>query len=276
MTKNNGRTLGQVIMVLVILLIIVNIPIGYYGRLLNGNTSAPPPVISAEGQPLRLTHVNPTTQSQLPFAGYLLWWFVGGGALVGVSFLAWRVIAQSQPDLPQGFLSSQISQAITYQAQITHLLQTTTTPHNQAQHAQLAEQLAAWVMMLQTLSQHLTKLQQDPLWQQDLAAVPRTIATLQRRLPHETNPMLREQLTHSLHNHQQQLILLAGLQNSIQQTEAQIANTLALLGTMYAQLLTTQSTHQTADYSRLTTDVTEEVARLQDRLEALQEVKAGR
>ncbi len=48
---------------------------------------------------------------------------------------------------------------------------------------------------------------------------------------------------------------------------------MALLGTIYSQLLTQQSTSHVTDYQRLTHQAGEEVACLQDYLEALQEVK---
>jgi uncharacterized protein YoxC len=53
-------------------------------------------------------------------------------------------------------------------------------------------------------------------------------------------------------------------------------STLASMGTIYSQLLTSQSADHVADYSRLSEDVNEEVRTLQDQLEALEEVKLGR
>ena len=55
----------------------------------------------------------------------------------------------------------------------------------------------------------------------------------------------------------------------------QIESTVSMLGTIYSQVLTGQSTSEVADYSQLSTEVDEEVRLLQDYLEALREVKLG-
>ena len=57
--------------------------------------------------------------------------------------------------------------------------------------------------------------------------------------------------------------------------EHDVAHALSALGTIYSQLLTSQSTDHVADYSRLSAEADEEVRTLQDHLEALEEVKPG-
>jgi hypothetical protein len=71
------------------------------------------------------------------------------------------------------------------------------------------------------------------------------------------------------------LVALETLQNTIKRAEIQIESTVSRLGTIYSQLLTSQSTSQVADYSRLAENVDEEVQVLQEQLEALREVKLG-
>jgi len=63
--------------------------------------------------------------------------------------------------------------------------------------------------------------------------------------------------------------------NMMKRAELKIESTLSSLGTIYPQLLTSQSTNYVADYSRLSEEVDEEVRTLQDHLEALEEVKLG-
>ena len=57
--------------------------------------------------------------------------------------------------------------------------------------------------------------------------------------------------------------------------EIQMESTLSAMGTIYSQILTTQSTSQVADYTHLTDEAEEETRRLQDHLDALTEVKLG-
>ncbi len=61
----------------------------------------------------------------------------------------------------------------------------------------------------------------------------------------------------------------------MQRAEIKIENTLSLLGTLYPQILPSQSTNQVSDYSRITSEVSEEVRVLHDHLQALEEVKLG-
>ena len=89
----------------------------------------------------------------------------------------------------------------------------------------------------------------------------------------QTNPALRPQLEHIVTQRKGQLLALEQLQVTIQQAEIQVETTVALLGTIYSQLLIQQSTSHVADYQRLADNVNDEVQRLRDYLEALQEVK---
>ncbi len=84
------------------------------------------------------------------------------------------------------------------------------------------------------------------------------------------------ELARTLSNRKNQLASLERLQNMMKRAEIQIESTLSALGTIYSQILTGQSTNHVADYSRLSTEVDEEVRGLQDHLEALEEVKLGR
>jgi hypothetical protein len=101
------------------------------------------------------------------------------------------------------------------------------------------------------------------------------IEKLEARLTNESNETTRKELERTLASRKNQLAALEQLQNAISQAEIKIENTPSALGTIYSQVLTTQSTHQVADYSRLAAEADEEVRTLQDYLEALKEVKLG-
>ena len=74
-------------------------------------------------------------------------------------------------------------------------------------------------------------------------------------------------------NRRNQMAALEHLQRIIKRAEIKIESTLSSLGTIYSQMLISQSTDHVADYSRLAADVDEEVRTLQDHLEALEEVR---
>jgi hypothetical protein len=138
---------------------------------------------------------------------------------------------------------------------------------------QLGLQIEHWTNAIQDLVQRIDSLQQDKLIRRDIKVVPAAIADLEARLNREADAPIRAQLERTLANRRKQLASLEQLQNTIKRAEIQIESTLSLLGTIYSQILTGQSTSHVADTSRLSADVDEEVRLLQDQLEALREVK---
>ena len=140
---------------------------------------------------------------------------------------------------------------------------------------QLATQVERWSEAIETLVERIAGLRQHTMLANDLAAVPQAIETLTTQLAIQTDPVLRRQLHHTLSSRQKQLAALELLQSTISQAEFQLENTISLLGTIYSQLLTGQSTHHVADYGRIMAEVDEEMHCLEDRLEALREVKGS-
>jgi hypothetical protein len=169
-----------------------------------------------------------------------------------------------------------LNKALAYQAQIDSLIKATSEPNARDHLQDLAGQVREWVEAIEDLVKRIDDIQQNHLIRQDLEAVPQAIANLEARLVTETDPDIRTQLERTLTNRKNQWASLERLQHMMKRAEIQIESTLSSLGTIYSQLLTGQSTDHVADYSRLSTEVDEEVHALQDRLEALEEVKLSR
>lgn len=202
----------------------------------------------------------------------LLWlpWLV---AAAGAAWLLWmqlrRPSAEGDAARRPGFY---LEQALSYQRQIEQALKiNASSGHSQ----QLTAQIEEWTAAIRELVQRVETLHQDELIRRDLKTVPEAIASLESRLAREGDVAIKAQLELTLANRRKQLAALKQLQNTINRAEIQIESTLSLLGTIYSQILIGQSTSHVADYSRLATDVDEEVRLLQDQLEALREVKLG-
>jgi hypothetical protein len=127
--------------------------------------------------------------------------------------------------------------------------------------------------MIEALVRRVGNMREDHVIRRDLQTVPQAVKEIEARLATETDPTLRRQLERTLANRQKQLEALQELQTAVRRAEIQIESTLSQLGTIYSQLLTGQSTSDTAAYNRLSAEIDEEVGMLQDRLEALREVK---
>jgi hypothetical protein len=172
-------------------------------------------------------------------------------------------------------IKSYLKQALAYKKQIDQAIRMATQQRNSTHLQQLGLQIEHWTQAIQDLVQRINSLQQDELISRDIKTVPTAIADLETRLSREADPAIKAQLDRTLANRRKQLASLEQLQHTIRRAEIQIESTLSLLGTIYSQILTGQSTSHVADYGRLSTEVDEEVRLLQDQLEALREVKLG-
>lgn len=172
-------------------------------------------------------------------------------------------------------LQDYLAQTHAYQRKIDQTIEDTTSPARRVTLDSLAQRIAQWTEAIEKLVQRLNHLRQDEVIRHDLRTVPKAITDLQKRLAKESDPDLRQQLERTLANRRKQQAALDELQSVMRRAEAEIESTLSMLGTIYSQVLTGQSTNDVADYSHLSTDVDEEVRRLEDQLEALREVKLG-
>ena len=204
----------------------------------------------------------------------LWWWLAGAVALIWGIWLVWQMFGEDTAEVShEAQLNIYLHQAQLYQAQINQVLKDASNKSDSAHQQRLTAQINIWVEAIQDLIQRIASLRQDNLICQDMAVVPQAIEKLEAQLADETDAATRVQLERTLTNRRNQLASLELLQSTIKQAQIQIENTLSLLGTIYSQILTSQSTHHVADYGRLSADVDEEVGRLQDQLEALREVK---
>jgi len=203
----------------------------------------------------------------------LIWlpWLV---ALGGGIWLVWHQLRSGKAG-DEARAGAYLEQALAYKRQIDQAIKTASRSSQAVHLQQLAAQIDDWTEAIQDLVQRIINLQQDKLIRRDMKTVPEAIADLEARLKREPDTAIRTQLQRTLANRRKQLASLEQLENTIRRAEIQIESTLSLLGTIYSQILTGQSTSHVADYSRLSTEVDEEVRLLQDQLEALREVKLG-
>ena len=172
-------------------------------------------------------------------------------------------------------IQAHLDKARAYKQQIDSLVRATAGTNTQVRLQDLANQMNEWTQAIEALAKRVDSYQQNTLIQHDLETVPQSIKKLEAQLAHETDKATRAELERTLINRKNQLAALQRLEKMMQRAELKIESTLSSLGTIYPQLLTSQSTNQVANYSRLSEEVDEEVRTLQDHLEALEEVKLG-
>ncbi len=166
-----------------------------------------------------------------------------------------------------------VNKALEYETQIKRLVDQRPTQSSNTELEHIIQQVGDWVTAIQNLAQQIETLQQDPLIQQDIEVIPQMIQRLETQLQENEVDVGQAETIQMLENYHKYQAALSQLDVMAQKAEIQIKSTLSALGTIYSQLLVGQSAHHIADYSSLAVEINEEVHRLQDHLEALQEVK---
>jgi hypothetical protein len=186
-----------------------------------------------------------------------------------------QTTTEAKEELAYSAMQPHLEKARAYKQQIDWLVKATGDRNTQVRLQDLARQVDEWTQAVEALARRVDNYRQNNLIHQDLETVPASINKLEARLNQERDEATRAELERTLASRKNQLAALQQLQNMMKRAELKIESTLSSLGTIYPQLLTSQSTNHVADYSRLSEEVDEEVRTLQDHLEALEEVKLG-
>jgi hypothetical protein len=173
-------------------------------------------------------------------------------------------------------LQTKLNQALLYATQINQLMNPAGQTRLPARLREVAAQVNEWTESVKHLAGRVDTFKRNDLIQQDLETVPEAIAQLKRQLAGEVDPEIKATLERTLANRRNQLASLRHLQQLMNRAEIQMESTVSSLGTIYSQLLTSQSTNQVADYDHLSVEAEEQTRILQDHLEALEEVRLGR
>ncbi len=215
-------------------------------------------------------------------------WLVGGAiaeAALVVSTLTDPAAAEealarefeSQYDLSE--ISNRVSRerlrsALEYRRNMLKLVQR----HRGALRVNLRQTVAdinEWIAHMYNLAEHIDAFEGNQLVERDLRSVPQKIEKVKIRIEREQDPAVKRELERQKQQLEQQQVNLEATVNSVKRAEIQLESTLSSLGTVYAQmsLLGTKEV-DSARAQRLRLEIQDEVAGLQDTLEAMDEVQA--
>lgn len=152
--------------------------------------------------------------------------------------------------------------------------------HGGAMRAQLQQTVADvndWIGHMYDLALHIDAFRGNALVQRDQAEVPGKLAQARRDLGAATDSDLKRDLEERVRSLELQQDNLRETENGMKRAEIQLDNTLASLGTIYAQMsrLGTKDV-DSAKAQRLRLEIQDEVTGLQDTIDALEEVQAQR
>jgi hypothetical protein len=132
-----------------------------------------------------------------------------------------------------------------------------------------------WIGHMYNLALHIDAFDSNELVERDRKMVPQQLEKARQRLSRETDPGVQRDLENQVKLLEQQQSNLEATVNSVKRAEIQLESTLSSLGTIYAQmsLLGTKEV-DSSRAQRLRLEIQDEVASLQDTLEAMDEVQA--
>ncbi len=135
------------------------------------------------------------------------------------------------------------------------------------------DDIDAWLSQVYRLAQRMDNFEEDSILDRDRKNVPTELRNLRRRLDVEESPTVRSELEEAIRLKQQQLKNLNAVADNMKRADIQLDNTLAALGTLYAQMQVIDTKDlDSARARRLRDEIQDEVAELQDTIMAMDEV----
>jgi hypothetical protein len=136
-----------------------------------------------------------------------------------------------------------------------------------------ASELNEWVAQIYKIARRIDMFEENSLLSRDLARVPDELKILEQRLDSEDDPTLREELQESIRLRETQLENLKTLEKNIKRADIQLDNTVAALGTIFAQVqLLDARDVDSRRTDRLRQSIRDEVSSLRDTVDAIDDV----
>lgn len=138
----------------------------------------------------------------------------------------------------------------------------------------LVNGVSDWIAHMFNLAEHIDLFESNDIVARDRQQVPQQIEKVKIRIQHEPDERVRMDLERQLSQLQQQYMNLEATVSNIKRAEIQLESTLSSLGTVYAQmaLLGTKDTDSQKGV-RLSVEVKDEIDKLQDTIDAMDEVQ---
>jgi hypothetical protein len=166
-----------------------------------------------------------------------------------------------------------VRRALEYRAKIEDLVQRAQSgPLKDTMH-QTANEIDDWLTNFYSMAQRLDRFQSDRTIRRDIQQVQLDLVTLKRRVENAEDERARMAQSELLEAKQKQWDALKALQDTMTRARQYIDNTLTALSTAYSQLLLIDVKDiDSGRAQRLRDDIKEDINRLQDLLNAIDEV----
>lgn len=135
------------------------------------------------------------------------------------------------------------------------------------------DEIDDWIENIYRLARRMDVFEDDAILARDRRAVPDELRKLRQRLSMETGESVRAELEEAIQLKEQQLANLNKVGDNMKRADIQLDNTLAALGTLYAQMQVIDTKDlDSARARRLRDEIHDEVTELEDTILAMDEV----
>jgi hypothetical protein len=223
----------------------------------------------------------------LPF--WQQWFWLVGGALAAAGFVGATL---TDPEAAQDAVARQfaskydmskiksrvsrkhLEDALEYRSNMLTLAKRSTGAMR-VSLTQTVDDIDEWIAHMYDLAEHIDSFDENELVKRDRELVPEMIRKTNQRLQREQDETVRRDLERQLAQYEQQQANLDAAFNGARRAEIQLQSTLSSLGTIYAQMSRLGTAEvDSGRASRLRLEIQEEVAGLQDTIEAMEEVQS--
>lgn len=140
---------------------------------------------------------------------------------------------------------------------------------------QTIDDIDDWIAHMFELAQHIDAFEGNELVKRDRDMLPEMIRKTKARIAKEQDATVRADLERQLEQYEQQTANLDAAFNGSRRAEIQLQSTLSSLGTIYAQMTRLGTAEvDSGRAQRLRLEIQDEVASLQDTIEAMDEVQS--
>ncbi len=167
----------------------------------------------------------------------------------------------------------QLRRALDYRERIEANIATTPPGLLRDQLYEDTRGMADWLEHIYTIIQRLDAYARNEILHKDRREIPAQIEHLQKALDREDDAGVREQIQQTLSTQRGHLQELYALENTMEEAQFRVEETISSLGTIYSQLQRIRAQKMSrARIEHLTTDIDEQIQRLEDILESMNRI----
>lgn len=223
----------------------------------------------------------------LPWFDWWTWLLIGGVGVAAVIISTLRDPKERAEAVAQMFreehnpalikdkeLRAKYDRALEYYERLEEVADGMKSERLRERTAESVRQMEDWISNFYRLALRLQAYRSDGILNRDRKQVPKQIRSLSAKAKLESDPGVQKQLETNLASKQRQWSNLQALDNLMEKANLQLDHSIAALGTVYSQLLLIGSKREidSASAQRLQSEVTDEVASLQDLVVSINEV----